>query len=415
MTEMKQNSSSEPSIPNKGARLAASLLILVIASALLWLIFSTQPKAVRVGATKKTAMLVEVTKVDKGDFRPVVEVMGTVKPSKDIVLRPRVSGEILSISKSFVPGGFVKKGDILLQIDSSDYQTVLERAKAALRQAQAELDIEMGQQEAARKSYQLMNETLPEDKEALVLRKPQLETLKAKVESARATVEQAQRDLWRTTVRAPFDAHILSREVNVGSQVSSTNTLGRLVGWRTYWVETSVPLATLQWLDIPNETGEEGAEVLLHNRSAWPENVYRKGKLFKLIGSLDEQSRLARVLVEVEDPLAHHKENKDQPALMIGSFVDARIQAKEIKDVVRIDLNFLRKNDTVWVMKDNTLDIRDVDVMFRDRVYAYIGKGLDVNDSIVTTNLATVAQGALLRLKENAVEKETDATNSISK
>jgi len=84
---------------------------------------------------------------------------------------------------------------------------------------------------------------------------------------------------------------------------------------------------------------------------------------------------------------------------LIGSFVQVRLQAGQIEDVVRLNRDYVRKNETVWVMKDGRLDIRDVQVVFRDAEYAYIDRGLTDGEQIVTTNLASVVDGARLRLK----------------
>ena len=110
---------------------------------------------------------------------------------------------------------------------------------------------------------------------------------------------------------------------------------------------------------------------------------------------------MARVLAVVDDPLAHTPALAGAPALMIGTFVEARIRARPIPDAVRLPLAYLRKNDTVWVMRDRALDIREARVVFRDAEYAYITAGLDATNPVVITNLATVVQGAPLRLGQD--------------
>jgi hypothetical protein len=82
---------------------------------------------------------------------------------------------------------------------------------------------------------------------------------------------------------------------------------------------------------------------------------------------------------------------------MLGSFVEARIQAKFIPDVIRLSRDYLRKDETVWVMEKDSLRIQDVNVVFRDQQFAYISEGLSERDSIVKTNLTTVVEGAPLR------------------
>jgi hypothetical protein len=55
--------------------------------------------------------------------------------------------------------------------------------------------------------------------------------------------------------------------------------------------------------------------------------------------------------------------------------------------------------DTVWVMQDGALDIRQVRVVFRDAAYAYIDSGLGDSDRVVTINLATVVDGVRLHTR----------------
>ena len=389
-------------IKNKGMNRKKTVIIsvaILLAGALItFIIFITEPKAAKEGATKKTAMLVDIVIVKRDTYKPWMEVTGTVVPSKDIMLSPRVSGEVFELSEAFIPGGFVKKGEVLLKIDPADYRNTLQLRKSELHQAEADLEIELGRQDVARKDYQLIEESISEDNKSLVLREPQLNTARSRVEAARAAVDQAELDLQRTTIRAPFNAHILSRNVNVGSQVSPGEPLGRLVGMDNYWVETTVPLSKLPWLLFPDKEHVKGAEVKIRNRTAWREDQFRTGYLLKMIGALENRTRLARVLVNVPDPMSYYTDASDKPALIIGAFVEAQIQAREIRDVVRLRRDYIRKNEKVWVMKHDTLQIRDVDILFRNADHAFIGEGLAEGDSVVTTNLSTVAEGVRLRL-----------------
>lgn len=379
-------------------------VILLTGGAATLLIFSTEPSAKRSGATKETAMLVNTTTVDYGSYNPTIRVMGTVVPSQDINLSPRVNGEVIERSPAFTPGGYVEKGDMLLQIDPADYENALKQRQSELSEVKADLNIEMGRQQAAQREYEMYGDTLSEENKALVLRKPQLDAVRARMEAAQAAVEQAKLDLQRTSIRAPFNAHILSRNANLGSQVAAGENLGRLVGLDTYWVEATVPLSNLRWLSFPNDGGE-GSDVRIKNRTAWEEGTSRQGKLYQMIGALEDRTRMARVLISVPDPLAYQTENADVPPLMIGSFVEANIQGKKLNDVFRLSRDHIREDQTVWVMADGKLRIQDVNIMFQDAEYAYINDGLNKQDRIVTTNLSTVVDGAQLRV-ESPEEQE---------
>lgn len=372
--------------------------IMATAAVFLLLIFYTEPTAQQSGATRATPMLVDVMTAERGNYRPTIKAMGTVRPSQDINLSPRVSGEVMSLSEAFTPGGYIEKGEQMLQIDSSDYRNVLDQRNSELRQARADLKIEMGRQDVARQDYQLFADTLSEENKSLVLREPQLESARSSVESAQAAVDQAQLNLQRTTIKAPFNAHILSRNVNVGSQVSTGQNLGRLVGLDEYWVEATVPVSKLRWMTFPEDAERQGSPVRIRNRTAWPADTYRSGSLFRLVGTLENQTRMARVLISVPDPQAYKTDNPEVPRLMLGSFVEVHITADELTDVIRLNRDYVRDDDTIWVMEDNELRIKDAEIVFRDAQYAYIESGLQEESRIVTTNLSTVSEGAPLRL-----------------
>jgi RND family efflux transporter MFP subunit len=376
--------------------------ILLVAAAAVTAIFSTEPRAERSSASKQTAMLVDVIPAERGTFRPVIVAMGTVRAEQEIELSPRVSGEIVSISDSFTPGGFVTEGETLLQIDPADYQANLLQRQSELRQASADLELELGRQELAKQDYEDLKGTISSEYETLVLRAPQLNTARARVEAAQAAVQRAELDLERTRIRAPFAAHILSREANVGSQVAPGESLGRLVGIESYWVEAAVPVSSLRWIDFPRDAGAPGASARIRNRAAWSDGDFREGQVHSLIGALEDETRLARVLLTVPDPLAHDPGSAGLPPLMVGSFVETRIEGKPIEGVIRIATDYLRQNDTVWVNENGVLKIRPVEIVFRDQDYVYIGAGLGEDDLVVTTNLATVIDGAMLRLEGSA-------------
>lgn len=185
--------------------------------------------------------------------------------------------------------------------------------------------------------------------------------------------------------------------------------MGRLVGMDEYWVVANVPIAKINWLSFAEEEAGSGSDVKIMNDNIWPDNQYRLGKLYRLVGALDDETRLARVLVVVSDPLARKNGGDSIPPLMMGTFVEAHIQAREIRDVIRLNRDYLRKDETVWMMEEGKLRIKPVEILFQDAQYAYINKGLADNDMVVTTNLSTVVEGSGLRLEETVTTSKEDS------
>jgi multidrug efflux system membrane fusion protein len=381
---------------SKRKTLIISLIILLVGAVVTFILFVTEPEAEREAATKKTAMLVDVVKVRRGNFTPNVVVTGSVQAARDIVLSPQVGGQVISIAENFIPGSFVKKGEVLLQINPADYRNALLLRKSDLELAKSNLSIEMGRQDVARKDFELIGQELSAENKALVLREPQLESAKANVEAAQATVNQAELNLQRTTIRAPFDAHVISRNTNVGAQVAPGNEVGRLVGMDEYWVVANVPMGKVNWLTFEDDGSRKASPVKIYSNN-WSDGQHRHGKLYRLVGALDAQTRLARVLISVPDPLVRRTSMDTLPPLMIGAFVECHIEAREIHNVVRLNRDYMRLGGTVWVMDDGKLQIRNVEIVFQDPQYAYINQGLSDNDQVVTTDLSTVVEGSALR------------------
>ncbi|NBC87222.1 MAG: hypothetical protein GVY25_13620 [Bacteroidetes bacterium] len=134
--------------------------ILAGATLLMALIFATEPQAQTSGATKESAMLVDVTTLQPDTVRPVIRAMGTVRPVEEVVLSLRVEGQIVTRSEAFDPGQDVPERELLVRIDPSDYRNTLQQRRSELQQAESDLQLEMGRQNVAEQDYQLLDDTL---------------------------------------------------------------------------------------------------------------------------------------------------------------------------------------------------------------------------------------------------------------
>ncbi|QEG22100.1 efflux RND transporter periplasmic adaptor subunit [Mariniblastus fucicola] len=360
----------------------------------------TEPVAEKANSTRKSSALVDTITVNYGTYSPAVSVLGTVRPAQQISLRPRVSGQVVELADAFVPGGMIGKGDLLLRIDPADFENALSISKSELEQAKASMEIEKARQRLAEKELKLLEDSIDGTNRGLVLREPQIASIKAEVSAAEAAVERAQLDLERATIYAPFDSQVLDRSVNVGSQVSPGNDLGQLVGLEQYWVMASVPIRSLRWVELPDEKEIGGSKVTLRNPDAWGPDITREGRVSRLIGTLDEQTRLARVMIIVEDPLGR---DNGAPPLILDSLLTTEIQGKAVERVVRLDREYVRDEDTVWAMRDGKLEIQPVTVEYRDSEFAYISDGLVDGDEVVISTLATPAEG--IGLKKRGASK----------
>ena len=179
----------------------------------------------------------------------IIESQGTVRPRTQTMLVAQVSGIVVSVSEDFVSGGFFRAGEVLIEIDPSDYRTALKSAEAALASRKAKFSEEKSRSEQAVKDWRNLGRA--GDPPDLVMRKPQLADALANVQAAEAQVEKARRDLQRTKISVPYDGLLRERRVDIGQYVTPGTQLG--VSFAVDTAEIRLPLAAsdLAYVDLP--------------------------------------------------------------------------------------------------------------------------------------------------------------------
>jgi RND family efflux transporter MFP subunit len=344
------------------------------------------------------APVVQVIELFPGNHLAMINAMGTIIPTRNVELKSRVSGEIIDIHPEFIQGGFLKAGTKIVQIDPVDYKLALIQREKALADAVYEYKLELGRQEVARREWELLG--LEKEASAreieLALRKPHLEKAQAAITAAEAEVKKAQLDLSRTEITTPFNAIVRTRHVNVGSQVTEQQTLADLVGTDTYWIQASIPVERLSWIKIPHRQGDQGstAHILYARR------FKKTGKVVRLLGDLSDEGRMARILIEVNDPLGLELEKDRQPPLLIGDYVQVRIEGNILENVFQIPRTALRDNAFIWVMNEHSdLEIKEVTPVWREIDTVLIDGGIKPGELLVVTDLSAPVEGMPLQLE----------------
>ena len=355
---------------------------------------------------ERNVTLVEVRAVDYSSQQTTISGMGTVSVACSVELQPQVSGEIISLNPNLVPGGHFQKGETLFNIDPTDYRLTVRERATDVAKAKSDLQLEQGNQLIAKKEYKLLGERVSDQEKELMLRQPQLKNLQATLEAARAKFDKAQVDLGRTEIKAPFNAVILSRNVNIGTRASESSVLATLVGTDAYWVEVSVPVSQLRWIQIPHTRKDPGALVRIYDTAAWGDNIFRQGRVIRLKSDLESQGRMARLLIQVEDPLSLQPDHSDQPRLLIGSYVRVEIEGNAVASAAAIEREFIRNGNNVWVMTDRgNLAIRPVEIAFRGADRLLVTGGITSGEQLITTDIATPVEGMPLRTVDDTTSQ----------
>jgi RND family efflux transporter MFP subunit len=382
----------------KFALTVAGIVILAISIAGAFYMVTHRPKPQRYKPVA-SAPVVEVRELMATSFEVTVPVQGTVIPGREVDLKARVGGEVVWTHRELIEGGLVKKGQTLVKLDPEDYQLALTAKKANLQSAIYDIKAEQGQQEIARSEWELLGlgDKASELDRELALRQPQLAAKQAQLEAARAEVKQAELALERTVIKAPFKAVVQSANIDVGAQVSTQGTLAHLVGSDIFHVQALVPLDRLKWIIFPDGPRSPSSKASVTTGTG----RVREGRVLTLMGDLEPSGRLARVLIEVKDPLDLNFRNGDRSPMLLGDYVTVRIQGKTVNNVFSIERSYLNDGRSILTVdSEDRLRTLDVEVVWRGEEEV-LAAGITPGTRMVVSDLPAPVEGMKVRVKTN--------------
>ncbi|WP_105166604.1 efflux RND transporter periplasmic adaptor subunit [Pseudoalteromonas sp. T1lg23B] len=317
--------------------------------------------------------VVEVESISALDHQVIINSYGEVKPYEQTNLSVQVSGEVTYWHPSFIPGGVIARGDVLMRIEKDNYEAALLQAEAELSRAKAALIEEQALAEVAADEARRFPSKKHTD---LFLRKPQLMSAKAAVKSAEAGLKRAQRDLDNCEVVAPYDALVVSRSIGLGQFVSVGTPVAQLNNIEA--AEIVIPIAGFDSAFLPERIEGIPATVTQSGLNGFT----RQAVIDRDLGVVDTQTRMVNLVVRIDDP--YGLESK-QPALKFGAFVQVDFAGKTLSRIYKLPQDLVN-NQTVWLLNDeNKLEPRKVQVIREEGEYFYVNVGLNGNERIVTT------------------------------
>lgn len=366
--------------------------VLFFAMILAWGLVATAPEPEQI-EPEDLATSVRVLEVNREKVQLEVVSQGSVVPHKQTELVPEVSGRVQWVSPNLVPGGYFSKDDILLRIDDRDYQATVARSEAALKRAQAEE--ELARFELARMEELVKNKLTSQSSLETVLRNHRI--AEAALADAKIALEQANRDLNRTQIRAPYEGLVRSERVDLGQYVSRGQSIASV--YASDSAEIRLPLADRQlaYLDLPlgyrgELSREDTSEVIISTE--YGGRVYDWiGRLVRTEAEIDAKSRMVTAVVRVESV-----DNLGKPNLPIGLFVSARIKGRWVEDVVTLPRAALRNENQVLVVdSDNRIHFRNIDIMRYENDKVLVSGGLQSGEVVNVSPIQTVVEG--MRIK----------------
>jgi RND family efflux transporter MFP subunit len=333
------------------------------------------------------ATTVRVLAVNPESIRLTVHSQGTVVPNTESELVSEVAGRVIWKSPALVNGGSFEKGDPLLRIEDQDYRSGVERARAALARAQAEhqhSQFEFQRLESL-EARQLASRSAMENAQRA------FRVAEAALRDATSGLEQAERDLERTSLHAPFKGLVRRQAADIGQFVNRGAAIATL--YASAEAEVRLPIADRQlaFLNIPIGTlGElppdQQPSVTLSAEYAGQQLTWQ-GTIVRTEAAIDTVSRMVHVVARVTN-------DEQTSPLSVGLFVNAEIEGLMAEGIVRLPRNALRDGNQVLIVDgENRLRYRDVDPLrlYQDEVL--IRGGLTAGDRVCISPLQTVVDG----------------------
>nr|WP_241263291.1 efflux RND transporter periplasmic adaptor subunit [Parahaliea mediterranea] len=338
---------------------------------------------------------VDAVEAVKETIRIPIQAQGTVSPLRRTALVAEVAGRVTEVSPTFNVGGFVEAGEVMLRIDPRNYQTALLRAQSAVASAESALAQEKGRAEVALQEWRKLpaGSQRSEEAKALYLRKPQLEQAEAQLLAARADLDTARDDLGRTIIKAPYEALISGKSVELGQYVSPGTALAEVFSVEYAEVRLPIPQSKLDYLDLPGVEGYRGGAGIDLYTDVGGELTHWTARLHRSEGVFDERSRVLYTVARIEDPYALR--HPGRPPLRIGTFVNANITGRALHDLVALPRHVLRADNRLWII-DNEQRLRDrkVSVLRTGGDLVYVSAGLDAGELICLSSVDSALSGS---------------------
>ncbi len=314
---------------------------------------------------------------------------GEVRARTQVDLVAQVSGLVVGVNDAFAAGGRFERGEGLLQIDDTDYRFAAVNARAEVARQRVLVEEIKADAEVARQQL------VGRDASELGLKKPQLAQARAQLEAAEASLEQAQLNLDRTRVSLPFAGRVLAKHVDIGQFVTVGTPLATV--FSTEVAEVRLPINDEQLAALGLPIGYiagigEGPRVDLHAAVGGIERHWN-GELVRVEASVDPSTRMLYAVAEVRDPYGAAAEAAGGMPLAVGLYVNATIEGRRLADTPVLPRSALRAGDTVFVVDDGHLDIRDVEVIHTDPERAVLAAGVEPGELVVVSPVRDPVDG----------------------
>ena len=402
---------------NLWQRIPLTVKILVVGLVAVVVVATIKPAPVPLPQAEVKLPVVQVVIAEPSPQRLEVYSQGTVAPRRQIDLVAQVGGRVTSVDANFVDGGFFAEDESLIQIDDRDYSFAHKRAISKVSNAEQLLSTERGRVRQAKREWRDLGNA---ESNTLFLRKPQLAAAEAALVSAQADLNKALLDLERTRITVPFAGRIRETFVDLGQYVTPGTRIATV--YDTASAEIRLPLSDRQaaLVDLPlgfNASEENQGPAVTIKGVIGGQSYSWQGHIARTDASIDTRSRMYYAVAEVNDPFIAATDVSRAVPLIVGLFVEAEIDGRQLNDVIVLPRQAVFKRDRIYRLEknitgENEVVAEKVEVLFKNADQIWIRADIAAGTEIVVGKQSYIAPGVVV----NSVPlgKEMDAGGAVN-
>lgn len=329
----------------------------------------------------------EIFKVTPTELKQTMALSGALRAVDQASVKARVAAEVREVLVR--EGESVTAGQILVRMDTSEFQARVDQAKGNLHAMRAQLDIAIKNRDNNRA---LLDKGFI-SRAAFDNTASQFAAAQANVESAQGALDIVQKSLNDSVVRAPISGLIAVRNVQPGEKVSIDYKLLDIVNLKKMECEALVPTSDISKIKI-------GQTVLLHIEGLAEEFI---GNVTRINPATQAGSRSIAIYIQVANP---------QDILKVGMFVDAQLVLRTKANVIAIPQTAVHKESSgayVYALENNLIVRKNItlgqDGRSGEVALIEITSGLHAEDQIIKTDMGNLRPGTAVRITPASANK----------
>ncbi|WP_416444523.1 efflux RND transporter periplasmic adaptor subunit [Leeuwenhoekiella sp. A16] len=371
----------------------SGLGVLILAGAIFLAIYLKDNKAEPEARIEKVVKTVFVDTIQNSTIPIVIPANGSLAAKNRLELFAEVQGVFRSSAHDFKPGQTYRRGETLLNIDSSEYYSSVQAAKSELYNLVTSImpDLRLDYPDIYPKWQKYLsnfdiNKGTPELPKIDNEQEGYFITGRG-VFSSYYNVKNLEQRLGKYRIYAPFTGILTESLVTKGTLVRPGQKLGEFIDPSVYELEVAVSKTFSDLLEI----GEKVELADLNGTHSYT------GTVSRINGRVNQATQTIKVFVEVTGD-----------NLKEGMYLEAQLEAKEESDAIKIPRKLLVDNSQIFIVRDSILDLVDVDpVYFSDK--DVVLKGIPDGTRILSRNVPGAYAGMQVK-----VYREESSSNSAA-